>query len=101
MQIEMVGFKELSTLYPNDIEFCEAWKTCTKPITLNKSKWLYFMIQDSMLFKGSQLHIPVSSMIEYIIKEMHSGGLAGHFGRDKTIAPDSEKLLLATVAIRC
>ena len=30
--------------------------------------------------------IPTSSMRENLIKEKHSGGLAGHFGKDKTIA---------------
>ena len=29
MQIEVVGFKELSTLYPNETDFGEAWKACT------------------------------------------------------------------------
>ena len=43
------------------------------------------MIKDSMLFKESQLCIPISSMRENLIKEKDSGGLAGHFGRDKTI----------------
>ena len=38
-----------------------------------------------MLFKGSQLCIPRSSMRENLIKETHSGGMAGNFGRDKTI----------------
>ena len=39
-----------------------------------------------MLFKGSQMYIPRSSMRENLIKEKHSGGLARHFSRDKTIA---------------
>ena len=29
MQIVVVGFKELSTLYPYDPNFGEAWKACT------------------------------------------------------------------------
>ena len=86
MQIEVVGFKELSTLYPNDPDFGEAWKACIEPITLDRTKWLNFMIQDNMFFKGSQMYIPRSSMRENLINEKHSGGLARHFGRDKTIA---------------
>ena len=86
MQIEVVGFKEIDTLYPDDPNFGEAWKACTEHVALDKKKWLDSMIQDSMLFKGSQLCIPRSSMRENLIKEKHSGGLAGHFGRDKTIA---------------
>ena len=58
MQIEVVEFKELSTLYPNDPNFGNVWKACTEPDTLDRTKWLDFMIQDNMLFKGSQLCIP-------------------------------------------
>ena len=84
MQIKLVGLKELSTLYPNDPNFGEAWKACTKLVTLDKTKWLDFTIQDSMLFKGSQLCIPRSSMRDNLIKKKHRGGLVVHFGRDKT-----------------
>ena len=73
-------------MYPEDPDFAEAWKACTVPITLDRTKWLDFIIQDGMLFKGNQLCIPRSSMRENLIKEKHSGGLAGHFGRDKTFA---------------
>ena len=38
-----------------------------------------------MLFKGSQLCIPRSSMRENLIKEKHSGGMVGNFSLDKTI----------------
>ena len=86
MQIEVVGFKEFSTLYPDDPNFGEAWKTCTKLVTLDRTKWLDFMIQDNMFFKGSQLCIPRSLMRENLIKEKHSGGLVRNFGSDKTIA---------------
>ena len=44
-----------------------------------------------MLFKGIQLCIPRSSMRLNLIKEMHSGGLAGHFGIDKTLSLLKEK----------
>ena len=43
------------------------------------------MIQDGMLFKGSQLCVPRSFMRENLIKEKHGGGIEGSFGQDKTI----------------
>ena len=71
-----------------------------KTISLDKTKWLDFIIQDGMLFKGSQLCIPRSSMRENLIKEKHSGELDGHFGRDKTISLFVENIL-ATIVVRC
>ena len=82
----MVVFKELNNLYPEDPDFREAWKACIEPVTLDRSKLLDFIIQDGMLFKGRQLCIQRSSMRENLIKNKHSGGLIGHFVRDKTIA---------------
>ena len=86
MQVKVVGFDELRNLYPEDPDFVEAWKACKEPVTVDKTKWLDYLIQDGMLFKGSQLCIPRSSMRENLIKEKHSGGMVGHFGQDKTIA---------------
>ena len=48
------------------------------------------MIQEGFLFRGNQLCILNFSMRENLLKEKHSGGLAGHFGHDKTIAKLSE-----------
>jgi hypothetical protein len=48
------------------------------------------MIQEGLLFRGNQLCIPNCSMRENLVKEKHSGGLAGHFGHDKTFAKLSE-----------
>ena len=82
----MVGFKELRNLYLEDPKFAKAWKACTIHVTLDRMKWLDFIIQDGMLFKGSQLCIPISSVRDNLIKEKHNGRLARHFGQDKTIA---------------
>nr|GEY07608.1 putative nucleotidyltransferase, ribonuclease H [Tanacetum cinerariifolium] len=41
---------------------------------------------DGYLFKGARLCIPLSSSRESIVLEGHAGGLAGHFGRGKTLA---------------
>ena len=42
------------------------------------------MIQDGFLFRNNQVCIPKCSMRENLIREKHSGGLAGRFGHDKT-----------------
>jgi hypothetical protein len=48
------------------------------------------MIQERLLFRGNQLCIPKCSMRENLLKEKHNGGLAGHFGHDKTFAKLNE-----------
>ena len=80
MQVEVVGSNELKILYPNDLDFVEAWKACKEPIAVDRTRWLDYLIQDGMLFKGNQLCIPRSSMRENLIKEKHSGGMVEHFG---------------------
>ena len=81
----MVGSDELKNLYPKDPEFAKSWKACKEPITLDRTTWLDYMIQDGMFFKGSKLCIPRNSLRENLIEKKHSGGMVGHFGRDKTI----------------
>ena len=44
MQIEVVGFKELNNLYPEDPNFAEACKICTIHVTLDRMKWLDFIV---------------------------------------------------------
>ena len=78
MQVEVVGFDELKNLYPKDLDIVEAWKACKEPVTLDKIRWLDYLIQDGMFFKGSQLCIPRSSIRENLIKEKHSRGMVGH-----------------------
>ena len=42
------------------------------------------MLQDGLLFKNNKLCIPSCPMRENMIQEKHNGGMAGHFGSDKT-----------------
>ena len=50
-----------------------------------------YCMQDGYLFKGKKLCIPIGSMRENIIKELHCSGLAGHFGKDKMLALIEDK----------
>ena len=44
-----------------------------------------FYIHDGYLFKDNPLCIPCTSIRDFLIWEINQGGLAGHFGQDKTI----------------
>nr|GEW21750.1 RNA-directed DNA polymerase [Tanacetum cinerariifolium] len=57
----------------------------------NFNEVFQFSKLDGYLFKGARLCIPLCSLREAIILEGHAGGLAGHFGRDKTLALHREQ----------
>ena len=40
----MVGFDELKNLYPKDLDFSKVWKACKQPITVDKARWLDYLI---------------------------------------------------------
>jgi hypothetical protein len=50
----------------------------------------YFIIY-GYLFKIKQLCIPIGSMRENFIRELHNSGLAGHFRKDKMLALIEDK----------
>jgi hypothetical protein len=70
-------------MYCDDPDFKETYESCANPVLRERSQWTKYMIQEGVLFKGNQLCIPKCSMMDNLLKEKHSGGLAGHFGDDK------------------
>jgi hypothetical protein len=50
-----------------------------------------YCMQDGYLFKGKQLCIPIGSMRENIIRELHSSGLVRNFGKDKMLSLIEDK----------
>jgi hypothetical protein len=89
-KVKTLGFDDLRDMYKDDLDFKEAYEAAENPILGDRSKWTEYMIQEGLLFKGNQLCIPKCSMRENLLKEKHSGGLAGHFGHDKTFAKLNE-----------
>ena len=91
-KVEVIGFDEMKELYDVDLDFSKMWRECRAPNLINHiSKYDEYFIQEGMLFKGIQLCIPRSYMRVNLIKEKHSGGLARHFGNDKTLSLLKEK----------
>jgi hypothetical protein len=81
-----LGFDNLKEMYRDDPDFKEEYEASKNAVLRDRSQWTEYMIQDGLLFKGNQLCIPKCSMRENLLKEKHSGGLARHFGHDKTFS---------------
>eukprot|EP01018_Ginkgo_biloba_P036423 Gb_25288 [translate_table: standard] len=86
MSMDVPDFASVKTLYEIDEGFRRAYAYAKNPVIDNGDLFSDYFLQEGYLFKGKQLCIPDSPMKENIIKELHSGGLGGHFGRDKTVA---------------
>lgn len=64
--------------------FQSAYRACKNPVEVSRELWTKHMLQDGLLFKNSNLCIQSCLMRENLIQEKHNGGMAGHFGSDKT-----------------
>lgn len=78
--IHVPGLDSWKHLYVDDPDFQAAWSHTSTSV------WGLFTRRVGLLFKGSQVCVPQSSFRAAIILESHTGGLSGHFGRDKTVA---------------
>ncbi|GJW92522.1 RNA-directed DNA polymerase [Tanacetum coccineum] len=93
--VHVEGFENLKLLYVDDPDFKDLWIKC------NTTPFRDYVRRDGFLFKGRRLCVPLSSVREAIILEAHQGGLAGHFGRDKTVAMVSERFFWPKLVLRC
>ncbi|XP_071737871.1 uncharacterized protein [Rutidosis leptorrhynchoides] len=84
LEARVLGFSFVKELYEADQDFAPILN-CSPA----ESKRDY-VEQDGFLFKGSRLCIPKDSIRELLIREAHGGGLAGHFGINKTLEILSE-----------
>ena len=86
IRADIFGFDPIKELYHKDRDFAEIWKLCH--FGHGKSG---FHLHDDFLFWGNQLCILETSLSEKLIRELHSSGLSGHFGRDKILFMVQEK----------
>ena len=75
----VLGFEHLKSLCAEDRDFGELF---------NESKRHpkgEFLVQEGYLFKGTRLCVPNCGTRELLIREIHGGSLADHFGEKKTL----------------
>ncbi|XP_060671032.1 uncharacterized protein LOC132800775 [Ziziphus jujuba] len=82
MAIQVVRFESLKRNYPSYKDFSLIHATLASG---QLGEYPSFSLDD-YLFKGTKLCLPNTSLCGQVIWELHNGGAAVHFGRDKTIA---------------
>ena len=80
LDVKIPGLEVLCDLYATDHDFAEPYRLCV----IGKA-WEKYHIHDGFLFRANKLCVPESSVRLLLLQESHSGGLMGHFGREKTL----------------
>jgi len=78
---EVVGFKKIKDTYESCPDFENIYTVLRDSLTYEIDG---FLLQDGYLFRSRLLCILRISLREFLVWELHAGGLAGHFGRNKT-----------------
>lgn len=78
----IVDFERLKEDYESCPNFCEIYDQL-KDGTIREVDG--YILHDGFLFFGRKLCILHTSLREFLVWELHVGGLAGHFGNEKTI----------------
>lgn len=86
LKVNLPDIESIKDLYATDEDFATVWDKC-----LLHDQMMDSHIAEGFLFKGNQLCIPRTSLREFIMQDMHSGELATHMGKDKTIALITER----------
>jgi len=74
----VLGFEHLRELYRDDQDFEDLFEACLKHPKGD------FHVQDGYLFMGGRLCAPKCGTRELILREIHKGSMARHYGEDKT-----------------
>jgi hypothetical protein len=82
MSTNVTGFERLRDEYESCLDFEKLHATLSNASYPTIED---YTIQDGYLFKANKPCIPRTSVRDFLMWELHAGGLARHFGRDKTI----------------
>jgi len=79
LETRLLGFETLKDHYAGDTDFGEVFSKC------DTGSFEKYTKQEGFLFKENRLCVPRHPVRELLVREAHSGGLAGHFGITKTL----------------
>ncbi|XP_057543321.1 uncharacterized protein LOC130821549 [Amaranthus tricolor] len=79
LDAKVLGFEMIKEQYKTDPDFSTLYQQCSQ------QPQGPFSIQQGFLFKGNRLCIPRTSLRTALVREIHEGSLAGHFGIQKTL----------------
>nr|KYP50633.1 Transposon Ty3-I Gag-Pol polyprotein [Cajanus cajan] len=81
----LVRFDDIKELYEKDLDFANFYSVCIQ------KPYQGYYISEGFLFNKNKLCIPQGSIRKLLVKEIHEGGLIGHFGIEKTLSLLREK----------
>ena len=76
MSVKVIGFERLKDDYESCLDFGELYTSLSNALRLILDD---YTLQDGYLFKANKLCIPQFSVRDFLVWEIHAGGLAGHF----------------------
>ena len=82
MSVKVTGFEQLKDDYESCPDFGALYTSLSNAARAIPDD---YALQDGYLFKANKLCNPRYSVRDFLVWEIHAGGLAGHFSRDKTI----------------
>ncbi|XP_078431690.1 uncharacterized protein LOC144703384 [Wolffia australiana] len=88
MTTQVLGFEKMKEDYTDCPDFSSLYSSITDA-SPNRSR--DYFLEDGYLFDGKRICIPRTSLRDFLIHEVHAGGLSGHFGVMKTIQALEEK----------
>ncbi|XP_074278277.1 uncharacterized protein LOC141601870 [Silene latifolia] len=82
MKQRILGFEVMKELHKDDPNFFEDWQIQTEGTRVQGTK---LIMQKGFLVHGNKLCVPRGPYRDLLIKEVHSSGLGGHLGVQKTL----------------
>ena len=82
LDAKVVGFERLKEDYESCPDFRDPYLALSSDPSISLDD---YTIREGFLFRAPKLCIPRTSVRDFLVWEIHAGGLARHFGHDKTI----------------